>query len=77
MSLFYVLLSVTLCPFWFCNHLNGEDRADCFALFVFLVYRGCYLALPCDATVCLWFAIVVFPDHTHLHFLALLSWGFV
>ena len=26
------LLYVTLCPFWlFCNHLDGEERAGCFA----------------------------------------------
>ena len=29
------------------------------------------MALPHDATVCLQFVIVVFPDHTHLLFLAL------
>ena len=22
---------VTLCPFYFCNHLNSEERAGCFA----------------------------------------------
>ena len=22
---------VTLCPFKYCNHLGGEERADCFA----------------------------------------------
>ena len=41
-------------------------RAGCFALFVFLVPRDCCVALPHDATVCLQFVIVVFPDHTHL-----------
>ena len=46
----YVLLCVTLCPFLFCNHLDGEERADCFALFVFLVSRDCCVALPHDAT---------------------------
>ena len=25
------LLYVTLCPFWYCNHLDGEERAGCFA----------------------------------------------
>ena len=34
----------TLCPFWFCNHLDGEERAGC--LFVFLVPRDCCVALP-------------------------------
>ena len=27
----------------------GEERAGCFALFVFLVYRDCCVALPQDA----------------------------
>ena len=29
-----------------CNHLDGEDRAGCFAFFVFLVSRDCCVALP-------------------------------
>ena len=33
-----------------CNHLDGEERAGCFALFVFLVSRVCCVALPYDAT---------------------------
>ena len=33
--------------------------------FVFLVSRDSCVALPHDATVCLQFVIVVFPDHTH------------
>ena len=41
---------VTLCLFWFCNHLGGEERAGCFTLFVSLVSRYCYVALPHDAT---------------------------
>ena len=36
-SMFYVLLYVTLSPFLYCNHLDGEERAVCFAYFVFLV----------------------------------------
>ena len=31
------------------NH-DGEERADCFTLFVFLVSRDCCVALPHDAT---------------------------
>ena len=30
--------------------LDGEERAGCFALRVFLVFRDCYVALPHDAT---------------------------
>ena len=44
-----VLLCVTLCPFYFFNHLDGEERTGCFALFVFLVSRDCCVALPHDA----------------------------
>ena len=40
-----VLLCVSFCPFLFCNHLYGEERAGCFALFVFLVSRYCCVAL--------------------------------
>ena len=61
----YVLLWVTLCPFQFCNHLNREERAGCFALFVFLMSHDCCVALPQMPWVCLQFVIVVFPDHTH------------
>ena len=25
------MLYVTLCPFSYCNHLDGEERAGCFA----------------------------------------------
>ena len=46
----FCLLCVTLCTFQFCNHLDGEDRAGYFALFVFLVSRVCCVALPHDAT---------------------------
>ena len=38
--LFYVLLYVTLCLFWYCNHLNGVDY------FVFLVSLDGWAALP-------------------------------
>ena len=32
----------------FCNHLDGEERAGCFYLFVFLMSYNCcyYVALP-------------------------------
>ena len=37
--------------FVFSNHLDGEERAGCFALFVFLMAHDCCVALPHDATV--------------------------
>ena len=67
----YVLLCVNLCPFLFCNYLDGEERAGCFALFVFLVSRDCYVALLAMPRVCLQFVILVFPDQTHLLFFIL------
>ena len=35
-----------LCPFLFCNHLDGEERAGCFTLFDFLVSHGCSVGPP-------------------------------
>ena len=52
---------------WACNHPDGEYRADCFTLIVFLVSCDgwCPVALPQCACVCLQCDIVVFPGHTH------------
>ena len=36
-----VLLYSTLCPFLFCSHLGGEERAGCFTLFVYLMSCDC------------------------------------
>ena len=58
----------TLCPFKFCNHLDGEEGAGCFALYVFLVSRIVVCLFLIMPLVCLQFDIVVFPDHTHLLF---------
>ena len=33
----------------FCNHLDWEERAGCFAYFVFLVSSDGCVALPCGA----------------------------
>ena len=30
----FVLLCITLCPFKFCNHLEEEEKAGCFAIIV-------------------------------------------
>ena len=46
----YVLLCVILCPLYLCNHLDEEERAGCFALFVFLVSHDCWMALSHDTT---------------------------
>ena len=43
--LVFILVSITL---WFCNHLDEEDRAGCFAFIV--IWISCYckwsVALP-------------------------------
>ena len=44
--MFYDLLCVTWCTL--CSHLDEEDRAGCFSLFVFMVYRDWCVALPHD-----------------------------
>ena len=44
-----VLYFATLCPFLFCDHRDGEERAGCFALFVFLVSRDCCVGIPLSA----------------------------
>ena len=71
-----VLLCIALCPFLFCNHLEQEEKAGCFAIII--IYRcivnisvlRLFLTVP---WVCLQFVIVVFPDHTHLLFLCQLG----
>ena len=63
----YALLSVTLCQFYFCNHLDGEERVGCFAWFVFLVSHDGCVALPSGG---MRFVSVAFSDHTHLLFLS-------
>ena len=51
-------------------YLAGEERAGCFAWFVFLGSCDGCVALPHGALgLSLRYVIVVFPDHTHLLFL--------
>ena len=51
--------------FLFCNHLDWEERADCFTLFVLLLSCDCYCSFAhCTVPrVGLPWVIVVFPDH--------------
>ena len=64
--LLYVLLCVTLYPFKFCNHLDGEERGGCFAFFYLhwclAIVVWLFLTVP---LVCLQFVIVVFPDNNN------------
>ena len=47
----FVLLCVTLFPFWFCNQLDKEGRAACFALIFFLMSCDSS-SLQCSRLVC-------------------------
>ena len=40
----FVLVCMTVCPFYFCNYLYEEERVGCFALTVFEMY--CYCKCP-------------------------------
>ena len=44
----FVLLCITLCPFFFCIHLEEDERAGCFAFIVLLMfsYCKCSVTLP-------------------------------
>ena len=71
----FVFVCITLCPFLFCNHLEEEERAGCFAFVVLRMscYCICSVALPYGAVGCLQCVIMVFPDHTHLIFFYLVA----
>ena len=62
-----VSVSITLCSFMFCNHLDEDDRAGCFALIVLCLATvnvlWLFLTEPCVGRQCV---IVVLPDRTHL-----------
>ena len=42
LCLFHVLVCNALCPYSFCGHLDGDEKAACFTLIVFLVSCVCY-----------------------------------
>ena len=57
----------------FCNHLEEEEKAGCFAIIIvpqIHCYYKCSVALPHGAVGWSAVVIVVFPDHTHLLFRA-------
>ena len=62
------LIYTTLCPFYFCNHLEEEERAGCLAFIVLqcLVTVNILWLFLMVPRVCLQYMIVVFPDHIHL-----------
>ena len=50
----FVLLCITLLPFYFCNHIEEEERAGCFAFIVFPMscYCKCSVTLPHGSVGC-------------------------
>ena len=66
----FVLLWISLCPFYFCNLLEEEERAGCFAFTVLHMsfYCKCSVTLPHGVWVGLRCMIVVFTDNTPLYF---------
>ena len=44
--LVFILICLTLCPFWLCNFLDEEESVGGFALIVFRMYCKCPVALP-------------------------------
>ena len=39
--MFCVLVCITFCPFYFCNHLEEEERTGCFAFIVLRMFCYC------------------------------------
>ena len=44
----FVMSCIALFPFWFCNHLEEEEKSGCFAIIAFQMYcyYKCSVALP-------------------------------
>ena len=68
LCLIHFVLYIALCPFQFYNYLNGEEKAGCVALFVFLVSCDGSVALPHGAVG--WSAVCDcgISDHNNLVF---------
>ena len=64
--LVFVLVCITLCPFYVCNNLDEEERAGCFAFIVLGIVTVSVMWL---FLIILWAGlqcvIVVFPVNTH------------
>ena len=68
-SVIVLCFVVRYCSFYFCNHLDGEEKAGCFAYFVFLLFRFGCVALPrgamgfsavCDCGISLSYSLTIF-----------------
>ena len=47
-----LVVANALCGFWFCNHHDGEEKAGCFTLNVFLVSFDCYFLFCGSSSRC-------------------------
>ena len=62
------MLCISLGPFKFCNHIDREERAGCYNLFVFLVSCNGYCSVALPRGVLGWSAVGDF-----LYFLIILT----
>ena len=53
----FILLCITLCPFKFCNHLEEEEKACCFAIIVLQMYCYCKCSVVLPQGVVGWSAV--------------------
>ena len=53
----FVLLCITLCPLQFCNHLEEEEKAGCFAFIVLRMPCYCELSVTLPHGAVGWFTL--------------------
>ena len=72
--LVFVLLCISLCSFYFCQHLDKVENDSCFALIAFLMPCDCKCSVALHDAVGLSAVVsVFFPVYTHLLFAYLVS----
>ena len=68
LCLVFVLVCITFRPVYFCNHLDEEERAGCFALIVFLMSCYCYCSVALPHCAMGWSAVcdyvITFKPHS-------------
>ena len=53
----FVLLCITLCSFWFCNHLDDEEKAGCFVIIVLQMYNYYKYSVTLPLGAVGWYAV--------------------
>ena len=56
----FVLLCINLCPFLFCNHLEEEEKAVCFAIIVLQMFCYCKSSVVLPHGIVGWSALCDF-----------------